>query len=223
MMFEPRWGGSAPRNADKGTSLLDRLYYVRRTSKACLALLMGFASGCSLSHPAPEAVEVGPVIRQALDDAKQDGRLILVSTTSPWCSPCKRFLQDAESCPRLKRAVSVFHRVTLDSMRDEVDCYVLGVEAYPTFFILSPNGELLARWVGYAPPPEEAAEQVVRMLYQAGRSFELSGRARQAGCLYRLTTEAAGDGQLVDVAKTALDRLVEDGYIKPGDPVSWPS
>jgi hypothetical protein len=173
-------------------------------------------------EPAPPVIEVGPVVADALARANRSGRPLLINTTSKWCVPCKVFIRDAEACPKLKQAVVVFERVTIDSTAHETDCYVLHIEAFPTFIILSPSGEILARWSGYAPPSENTAERLVLELYHAGRRYGMRDKPQQAYALYQCAIEAGKPGPVADSARRAAADLVAVGKADPDRVAEWP-
>ncbi|MBN1346994.1 MAG: thioredoxin family protein [Phycisphaerae bacterium] len=199
---------------------------VRRIASAASIFLtfscvLALGTGCSLMAP-PPVVEVGPAVDGALTKAHEAARPLLINTTSKWCVPCKAFVRDAETCPTLKQAVSVFERITIDSTEHEVDCYVLHIECFPTFIILSPGGGLLARWHGYKPPPQDMAERLVLELYHAGRAYEMRGQSQQAYELYRLAAEAGQSGPVADSARKAAAELVDFAKASPHKRAEWP-
>ncbi len=176
--------------------------------------------GCSVSEPGP-LVQVGPVVADSLVAAHRAQRPVLINTTSRWCQPCKQFIEDAVTSPALSRSVSVFEWITLDSLDDEEDCLALAVDTYPTFIILSPGGEALARWYGYAPPPEAMAARLVEQLLAAGRRFEDTGRFQQAYCLYKWAIQVGQPGPHLDAALEGAARLVESGKAAPNAQTPW--
>lgn len=195
----------------------------RVASCLTLAVLSGGAlvcsAGCSLSHPTVPA-DVGPVVAEALLDAHRADRPVLINSTSKWCEPCKQFALDACASPTLAQAVSVFKWVTIDSTAHPADCEALDIEAYPTFLILSPGGAMLARWVGYMRPAETAG-RLIEELFHAGREMEYGGRPQRAYCLYQWAVQAGESSPLVDAARKAATRLLEEGKAKPNAHAQW--
>ncbi len=180
-------------------------------------------AGCSQAHRYPPAESLGPVVLDALEQARTKHRPVLINVGSRYCEPCKDFMADAGTVPELSRAIRVFEWVTLDSTADQADCEALGVDMYPTFIVLSPGGSELGRWIGYIRPPAELITRLGGYLLQAARDFETSNRPQIAYWLYRWTSEAVGPDPMGRSARQSMQRLVDDGHARPDAEASWPT
>lgn len=94
---------------------------------------------------------------EALAQATKENKPIFLDIYASWCAPCK--VLKSKTFPD-KNVGSYFNshfiNVSLDGEKDEGIELVksLQVQAYPSLFILKPNGELLAYYPGYLGPEE---------------------------------------------------------------------
>jgi len=94
---------------------------------------------------------------RAFADAKRSGRPIFVDTWAPWCHSC---LAQAEvlTAPSLARFAEHFVWLSLDVERESAAPFLqrFPQPAYPTLWILRPDGTPLLRWVGTLTAPQLA-------------------------------------------------------------------
>lgn len=88
--------------------------------------------------------------RQAADEAARDGKLLLVSVTASWCGPCRQMKQLTFTDSRVIDIVrSDFVPLTVDADEQPDLVSGLGVEAYPTTFVITPELAILKRLPGF--------------------------------------------------------------------------
>jgi len=113
---------------------------------------------------------------QALSAARAAGKPVLVDLWAPWCHTClsmQNFVLTAENLPSLEER---FVLLAVDTERAENADFLrsLPVTVWPTFYVVSPDPQLVAgRWLGAASPAQFArfldeAERVVELRQQAG-------------------------------------------------------
>ena len=120
-------------------------------------LLAVLAGGYMYSNwPRPPAGPAAFTWTHDLDAAKKtaaaENKLVLIDFYATWCGPCQ--MMDREVWPREDVAAELNDWITVkidgDRQRDVLRQY--GVMGYPTFVVLKPNGEELARVSGgYRP------------------------------------------------------------------------
>jgi len=90
-------------------------------------------------------------VDQALADAKAAGKRVFLDFETTWCGPCKQMDQMVYTAQAVVTAAATADLICIkvdgDERRDLVKRF--GVEAYPTLLVLSPEGEVLRREVGY--------------------------------------------------------------------------
>ena len=91
---------------------------------------------------------------QAQDQAKKDGKILIVDFMATWCPPCKKMERETWVNPDVndwikKNAVAV----QIDVDKDEKTSQDLGIEAMPTVIIFK-DGKEVGREVGYQSPEE---------------------------------------------------------------------
>ena len=92
-------------------------------------------------------------LSEAMRQARQTGKPILVRGDMAWCEWCRRFdqtLSDESVLPRLEKYIRV--KLALDNASQAVAD--LGLRAAPAVALLAPGGARLALTEGYLPPAE---------------------------------------------------------------------
>lgn len=85
---------------------------------------------------------------QAVQAARQQGRPIFVDFSTSWCSVCKQMDRTTLADPTVLARLDNFVKVKVDGDAFPQLCQAYGVEAYPTFVHLDPNGRVLDKRVG---------------------------------------------------------------------------
>lgn len=129
--------------------------------------------------------------------AKQRGVPVVIDEWAPWCHTCismqKYIFPDASFAPLADRFVFVATDTDKEENEEVVAKYPPA--AWPTFFVISPDGEVLGRYVGAA-----SVEQFRDFLIESEKTF-LAGAKLPAGPLAELvaaerkTIEAAQLGK----------------------------
>lgn len=88
---------------------------------------------------------------QALEKAKQEKKLVFVDCYTSWCGPCKYMVENVFTLPEAGEFFNQnFVCVKYDMEKGEGKelAQRWAVKAYPTFFVLRPNGEVQHRILG---------------------------------------------------------------------------
>jgi uncharacterized protein YyaL (SSP411 family) len=82
--------------------------------------------------------------------AYEEGKLIFVDAYAEWCGPCKKMARHVFTDVEVGKFYNDnFINVQMDMEREGVRfAYKWGIEAYPTFLFLSPNGNILYKTTG---------------------------------------------------------------------------
>jgi thiol-disulfide isomerase/thioredoxin len=99
--------------------------------------------------------QAGPIawrrdLRRACREAAQCRRPLLVVVGARWCGPCRKM--HAETFPNpavVARVNSQFVPVLLDADAQTNDVKQLGVEAFPTVLVVSPEQKIIGRLTGF--------------------------------------------------------------------------
>lgn len=141
------------------------------------ALALGFAAPHGLAQqPAEKPNEVFPFTHQrvetAWETAKRSRRPMLLYVTSDQCVYCHKMVNETYAHPRLQPVLSqLFETVSLNVKQNPELVKKLGVRAYPTTLIISPDGSLLGKIEGFV-----AVDQIGAHLKPALVAHERSQR-----------------------------------------------
>lgn len=133
--------------------------YHSSTIIASLTLVAIFAAFTSATaqHPAPSPAPTGPFEFHTMDEAwqvaQESQQPILLFVTSDHCHYCRKMESDTFSHPKLQPAFAQFFEMTEVNARSQPELVArLGVRAFPTTVVISPNGRALAKLEGYIGP-----------------------------------------------------------------------
>ena len=102
--------------------------------------------------------------------AKAGGKPMYLHFTTTWCGWCRKIESDIYAKPEGKKALADFVTATLDctvakgeqasgEVKTNIDLMQkFGGSGYPFLVILTPEGDLLNSWAGYAPMPRFQTE-----------------------------------------------------------------
>lgn len=131
--------------------------HMPKRAKACRCILAALAMFVLLSgYPASaggkkRAAGVEWVsYEKGLDTAKRDGRFVVVDFYTSWCRDCKKMEADTFSEPEVARILSerfAAAKVNGEERPDLASLY--GVFAYPTVWLLAPDGTRIHQKIGY--------------------------------------------------------------------------
>jgi tetratricopeptide (TPR) repeat protein len=126
--------------------------------KRLLALLVSFAAlpliACGALSPHAESTRVLSWVEEdhvrAFEEARTTGRPLFVDTWAPWCHSCLALKNEVLNDPRLARYADRFVWLSLDVERESAASFLerFPQPAYPTLWVLRPDGRPLLRWVG---------------------------------------------------------------------------
>lgn len=120
----------------------------------------GLESARGVSDPSPWLN-----FEQALTEARETGRPVLVYVRAPWCGPCRRLEHETFTDPAIRLLLEgfVLARLTIDDhdrmhragpyrLSEAGWAARLGAESTPTLVFLSSEGAHLGRSLGFLPP-----------------------------------------------------------------------
>jgi hypothetical protein len=98
---------------------------------------------------------------QSFADAKKlaasESRPLLLKVGTSWCKSCKKFDATVESDAVFRHAIAervVLHRVDAEAGEGVDVARAYHVAGYPTFVLMSPQGEMMDCWMGFYEPTE---------------------------------------------------------------------
>ncbi len=106
----------------------------------------------------------------AQKSAKASGKPMYLHFTTTWCGWCRKIESDVYAKPEGKKALADFVTASLDCTVDKGEqpspeakinlelMRKFGGSGYPFLVILTPEGDLLHSWAGYAPMPQFETE-----------------------------------------------------------------
>lgn len=121
---------------------------------------------------------------EALQKARAEGKQIFVDVYTSWCGPCKMMAKNVFTCQEVGDYYnSKFVCLKLDAEKEKTHGFFKHYEAgaYPSFFWLDAQGNLLETRTGFASPEdfiryaEEAAKSDFNVRLEAGRKRWESG------------------------------------------------
>jgi thioredoxin-like negative regulator of GroEL len=116
---------------------------------------------------------------QAVQAARQQGRPIFVDFSTSWCSVCKQMDRTTLADPAVVSRLDNFIKVKVDGDAFPQLCQAYGVEAYPTFVHLDPQGRVLEKRVG-GMRVQEMAGALDNTLRSVSTSMAIAQANRQA-------------------------------------------
>ena len=141
----------------------------RRKSKSGWFLVLAMAgfglSSVIYKSPVPDAAWGGDLsVAQARAD--QLGKPVLVQFTTDGCMYCVRMERNVLPVPEVKAAVSDFEAVRIRWPQEGEIVERYGVEVFPTFLVINPDGTPIKGITGYVPQQE-----FIQFLQRAAASF----------------------------------------------------
>lgn len=172
---------------------------------------------CASAPPAPvPAAPRAPVFIEddaalAFADARATGRPIFVDTWATWCHSCLALKTEVLTDPSLGRFSDYFVWLSLDVEKESAAPFLerFPQPAYPTLWILRPDGTPLLRWVGTLTAPQLAELLTDALVAHSGAPAAAATR------LLLAAEAAAAEGRNEDAVsayRAALD----------GGPPDWP-
>jgi thiol:disulfide interchange protein DsbD len=114
----------------------------------------GVPAAAGAEHGAGAGLWIEHDLEEAQDRARYEGKLVLVDTFASWCAQCKELDEKTWPAPAIcrwieKNAIAV--RIDTEKIRPDL-AKPLGVTAYPTTILLSPDGREVRRILGFHGP-----------------------------------------------------------------------
>ncbi|MBS0261112.1 MAG: thioredoxin family protein [Planctomycetes bacterium] len=101
------------------------------------------------------AVKWQPTVKAAVNLAQREERPLLVYVTSVHCTYCRKLERTTWADPKVMRALDAdFVSIKLDAAKHQKFVDRMGISAYPTTLLLTPDGDLIRRIEGYVPPQD---------------------------------------------------------------------
>lgn len=115
--------------------------------------------------------------QEALDQAKQENKLLFVDSYAKWCGPCKRMAKHEFVKPEVGEVYNTnFVNLKLDMETPNGRTFdgKYPVSAYPTMFFLNGDGEVVKKVKG-----GKKAEQLISMAHTVLKSYDTSGQFKE--------------------------------------------
>jgi len=119
-----------------------------KTVPAILLLVLGLATNARAEVPAGWSTNYAAALSQAAKEQEP----ALVFFTASWCGPCKLMARSTLSEASVEQVLSNFARVAIDIDEQREVAAEHGIEAVPTFVLLSPAGDEVRRVTGFQSP-----------------------------------------------------------------------
>ena len=111
-------------------------------------------------------IEWGDNLTEAQAAATRLGTGVLINFTTDGCVHCVRMERNVMPEPQVEQAVAQFVPVKLHWPKDGEIAMRYGVEMFPTFLVIAPDGKPILGAVGYVP-----TDEFTRFLQQAARDL----------------------------------------------------
>ncbi|MCO6043260.1 thioredoxin family protein [Aeoliella sp. ICT_H6.2] len=121
-------------------------------------------------------------IDQAWKASQTSGRPMFLYVTSDNCMYCKKMLQETLAHPQITAGVAAYAEpAAFNASQLPELAQKLGVRAYPTTLVISPQNKLLGKIEGFVPPQELAKQfwPVLEQAEQARRTAINAAAARE--------------------------------------------
>jgi tetratricopeptide (TPR) repeat protein len=117
----------------------------------------------------------------AFAKARSTGKLLMIDFYGIWCPPCNEMNDSVFSKPSFKENASAFVQLKLDadSPVSEGLSQRYGIQGFPTVIFASPQGDEIARVVGYRPMDQFLAEMKGALSNQSQTFATLQAKAKK--------------------------------------------
>ena len=90
----------------------------------------------------------------ALEDAKQQGKPVLIAFSASWCPPCQDMKENVYPDPKVQALFASIIPIYVDTDENAAIANEYGVNGIPAYVVLSPAGDKLDEFVGYHEPQD---------------------------------------------------------------------
>lgn len=98
-------------------------------------------------------------LKQAAAESQKTGKPILITFTASWCHYCHKLMDETFTDQKvIARVNEYFVPVVLDADENDRAVELLGVEAFPSTVVISPELNVLAKIRGFHPAPQMAQQ-----------------------------------------------------------------
>jgi thiol:disulfide interchange protein DsbD len=134
-------------------------YHWLRRAAGVVAIAVGLA-GLTAREP-ESALAWTPFSEEALTQATEGGRPVLIDFQAAWCLPCREMEKTTFRDPEVVRAARDFAALKADvTAQDDTNEALMArwqVPGVPTYVLLGPDGRERRRFIGFVPAGEFAA------------------------------------------------------------------
>jgi thiol-disulfide isomerase/thioredoxin len=117
-----------------------------------LLLMLGLCSLLRAAEPVSAPFE-SLNFEDALKKAATEHRLVLIDFFTTWCGPCKMLDKQTWSNPEVQAALQEkVIALKIDAEKEAELAKRYNIDAYPSMVILTPDGTLKDKYVGFMPP-----------------------------------------------------------------------
>jgi YHS domain-containing protein len=181
-----------------------------RYSVCGLLAISWLTAGVEATGAEPDKVVWRIDLGQAQAEASAQQKSILVAVTAVWCGACRQMQQLTMSDHRVQSAIAAgYIPLMVDADQHPSDIARWGVSAYPTTLLLSADGQVLHRWVGFQSAEPFSSDLVRR----SGRpNSPRSEEFVAVSALFPVNSEQAA------FAGFCLTSLLDDNKLRLGNP-----
>jgi len=115
--------------------------------------------------------------QEAIEQAKQENKLLFVDSYAQWCGPCKRMAKYEFVKPEVGEVYNtnfINLKLDMESKNGRTFDSKYPVSAYPTMFFLNGEGEVVKKVKG-----GKKGEQLIQMAYMVLKSYDTSGQFKE--------------------------------------------
>lgn len=188
----------------------------------CAALLCGTIFGVRAQGVAFQDL----TFQQALDKAAAEDKLVFMDCYTSWCGPCKNMLNNVFTLPEAGEFMNAaFVCVKYDMEKGEgVELRKrFGVRAFPTFFIIRPDGTVQHKLVGgsqwgyFQTRVERGLNEKTSLHYLDGRYQSGKLSAKEYADYAKALRDASEDKRLEDFCLSVFGKLNDKSRCQAGN------
>ncbi|MDA1164737.1 MAG: thioredoxin family protein [Planctomycetota bacterium] len=122
-----------------------------KSGKSRIAVVVAFAVVASLPDTGTAAnVKWGNDLNKAAVESEQTGKPMLITFTASWCTYCHKLINETFADQRVVSQINeCFVPVILDADANEKAVELLGIEAFPSTVVISPELKVLGTITGF--------------------------------------------------------------------------